>query len=381
MDVALAKNPIAMSIIKRAIKKIVLFSIRIFFHCSDILRYYSIHQFKSRIKVIIPEKSTENGDYDTLAIFAIYQPKGLSALIKRSINYLSVHKIKILMVAPHPLNQVDINFLQKNHCIILTRENFGRDFASYKYGVLYLLDNLHLLEPFKKVLLVNDSIIFPLKEQDNTLAQLLTYSQDVIGLAEGYVDHWHMGSYFILFQKEFFLDQNLQKFWRRYKPYSSRYYCINRGEIILSQTILKCAYPHKKIRLVYENRKLLHAIEKSVIADKMGLFRFTQLINDSLLIEEAAHVNLNLKQLSHFMEKLSLVHYFSLALIEYLACFFIKRDLCFREILTISQLLHYIASINENEDFIEQISLDLKHKGKISSLPFFKKILTNAAII
>ena len=373
----------ALKLIKQITKKMVLFSVRTFFYCLDSICYHTIYQFNDKVQVISTEKQAANDAYDTLAIFAIYQPKGLSALVKRSINYLSAHKIKIMLVAPHPLSPLDIAFLEQHYCIILTRENFGRDFGSYKYGVLYLLDNISLLKSFEKILLVNDSIIFPLKEQDTTLAAILTYSEDVVGLAEGYVDHWHIGSYFILFKKNFFLDPLLQNFWKKYKPYSSRFYCINQGEIILSQTILNSVHPHKRMRLVYENRKLLQAIEKSITTNKVGLLRFTQLINDNLLTNEKDKVNryLNVKQLSHSMENLSLVHYFSLILIEYLDCFFVKRDLCFREIFTISHLLYYINSINKNEDFIEQISLDLKSKEKLSSRPFFNKMLTHMAII
>ncbi len=374
-------------VIKQSIKKIALFLIRTFFHCLDMIRYYSVHQFNSKIiATIVNEKHTSNSSdsgYDTLAVFAIFQPKGLSTLLKRSINYLSRHKVKVMIVAPHPLNSSDIAFLEQRHCMALQRANFGRDFGSYKYGILYLLNNLHLLKPYKKILLVNDSIVFPLKEQDDSLRKILTYSHDVIGLAEGYVDHWHIGSYFILFKKEFFLENALQEFWRRYKPYPSRVYCINKGEIILSQTILKLAHPNKTIKLIYENRKILNALEKSLVLNKTTPLRLTQLIHNNLLtkLTFSSDQPINLKEIAHTMERLSLIHYFALILIEYLDCFFIKRDLCFREIFTVSQILHYIATINENEDFIEQLSLDLKHKGKTSSLPFFNKLLTYAAII
>ncbi|MCZ6909505.1 MAG: hypothetical protein O7C55_08075 [Rickettsia endosymbiont of Ixodes persulcatus] len=318
-------------------------------------------------------------EYKTLAVFAIYQPKGLSLLIKRTISYLFNHKIKIIIIAPHPINKKDIQFLIKNECILLKRLNFGRDFGGYKYGILYLLANPDLLKPFTKILLLNDGIVFPVKEYSNTLENLLKYPHNVVGLAENYEYRWHIGSYFILFNKNFLLSQPLQIFWKSYKPYSSRLHTIKKGEILLGQTISKLTDSYK---IVYSGNALLTAIKNSSPSQLIQLLPNDFLIKNSLLpniFYLKKYINYNI--LGKHIETQSLPHIFSLILIEYLDCFFIKRDICYRGLYSISYVIHYLNSISKNKDLIEEFNIDLKNKGSTSSMPFFKKILCIAGVI
>ncbi len=70
-----------------------------------------------------------------------------------------------MIVAPHTIRLQDMAFLKKYHCIVLTRFNFGRDFGSYKYGILHLLANPKLLRPFEKIILLNDGIFLSHKRK------------------------------------------------------------------------------------------------------------------------------------------------------------------------------------------------------------------------
>ncbi len=89
----------------------------------------------------------------------------------------------------------------------------------------------------------------------------------------------------------------------------------------------------------------------------------------------------NLTIIGKYIENNSPVHIFSLVLIKYLDCFFIKRDLCYRGLYSISQVLHFIATINQDEKLLAALNLDLRSKGVNSSMPFFKKILCASGAI
>jgi hypothetical protein len=359
--------------------------IRSLFYLIDRISYFFFYRFKQNIQIIIPpDNNCLTKAYKVLAVFAIYQPKALSLLVQRSIQYLYKHKIKIMIIAPHVISVQDIAFLKKYHCIVLTRFNFGRDFGSYKYGILYLLANPNLLQAFEKIILLNDGIFFPIKENDSMLKKILTYSHDVIGLAENYQYNWHIGSYFILFKREFLLHKKIKNFWINYKPYSSRFHTIKKGEVTLGKKIKQLT---DSCKIIYNGKKLLSALEKALLVQHP--IRFIQIASNYLTQDKALlykafflskkHVNLSL--IGAQIENYSPAHIFALALIEYLDCFFIKRDICYRGLYSISQVIHYLSSKNSDENLIDALNIDLKNKGIITSMPIFKKILCTSGAI
>ena len=366
-------------------KKLLSIFIRGLFYFIDRASYFFFYRFKQNIQIVIPPNNNCLAEtYKILAVFAIYQPKSLSLLVQRSIQYLYKHKIKIIIVAPHSISLQDIAFLKKNHCIVLTRFNFGRDFGSYKYGILHLLANPNLLQSFEKIILLNDGIFFPIKKNDSTLKKILSYSHDVIGLAENYQYNWHIGSYFIVFKKEFLLDNKIKNFWINYKPYSSRFHTIKKGEVSLGKKIKQLT---DSCKIIYTGKNLLSALENAFLFQHPS--RFLQIASNYLLQDKTLlYKNLflskkyaNLSLIGTQVENHSPVHIFALALIEYLDCFFIKRDICYRGLYSIAQVTHYLSSKNNDENLLDALSIDFKNKGLITSMPIFKKILCASGAI
>ncbi|MCZ6914027.1 MAG: hypothetical protein O7C59_05910, partial [Rickettsia endosymbiont of Ixodes persulcatus] len=135
-------------------------------------------------------------------------------------------------------------------------------------------------------------------------------------------------------------------------------------------------------KIVYSGNALLTAIKNSSPSQLIQLLPNDFLIKNSLLpniFYLKKYINYNI--LGKHIETQSLPHIFSLILIEYLDCFFIKRDICYRGLYSISYVIHYLNSISKNKDLIEEFNIDLKNKGSTSSMPFFKKILCIAGVI
>jgi hypothetical protein len=352
------------------------FIIKFIYFFKDRFEYYTKSIFKKRTTVLFPKKSTKN--QLTLAIFAIYQPKGLGFTIKRSVCYLFNNGIKIIVVAPHALNQMDIEFLYSKQCIILIRANFGRDFGSYQCGFSYILNNLYLLNTIDKILFINDSILFPIKENDNNLLEILNLPYDAVGITENYQHNWHICSYFILLRKEIFLHNEIKKFWGNYKPYSSRFHAIYKGEILLGKAIqtINCSY-----KVIYDGKKLLEVLSRNMHCK--SFYEFHDLIHQNVsyknnirLLEKIdLEKNICLKKISHLIESHSVMHIFSLALIEYLNCFIMKKDICYRGYFALSYIMQYLSSINNNVNFLDAFANELKEKGLPSSMNFFTKLL------
>lgn len=351
-----------MKIIKHLILKNLCFAIRFYFFIKTRITYYFFDQFRQEINsVLYPKKNTIAVASKTLAIFVIYQPNCLSPLVKRSIRYLYKNKIRIMLVAPHPFNSKDLEFIAESGCIALTRSNFGRDFGSYKYALLYLLRNPDLMAHFKKFILLNDSIIFPIQEKDTELEKILTYDEDVVGLAENYEFNWHIGSYFILFKKELLLNKEFQAFWKNYKPYSSRFHAIRKGELALGKKIKSLVNSYT---IIYNSENLLDAMKDLFLLQ-------TPELNQGI----SMHTRNKLLLLKESFSSESLAHHFALALIKYLDCFFIKRDICYRGLFTRKEVMQFVESINSDNTFLKELHLDFKNKGTLKSMSLFKKIL------
>lgn len=364
----------------KTFKKITLFltryMIRSTYFFKDRIEYYTKNIFKKNFLILNPDQSSENKL--TLAIFAIYQPKGLGYIIRRSINYLFNQAIRIIVVAPHNLSQKDLEFLNNKQCIVITRKNFGRDFGSYQCGVLYLLDNLYLLNSIDKILFINDSIIFPIKEQDNNLLGLLNLPYEIVGITESFHGNWHICSYFILLKKKIFLNTEMINFWKNYKPYSSRFHAIYHGEIYLGKIIQNISSSYK---VIYDGKRLLDVFSSNMLC--RSFFEFGDLIyqninyNQSIRILEKIDLdkNFDLKKLSLLIETHSVLHIFSLALIEYLNCFIIKKDICYRGFFPLSYIIQYVTTVNNDTNFLESLTNILKEKGLPCSMNTFNKIL------
>jgi hypothetical protein len=347
----------------------------------DRIEYYTRIFFKKKNSVFLSNKSDKNKL--TLAIFAIYKPKGLDFIIKRSITYLSNNAIKVIIVAPHSLSEIDLEFLNSRGCTTLVRSNFGRDFGSYQCGVFYLLNNMHLLNSIDNILFINDSIIFPIKENDNNLLEILNLPYQVVGITENYNYHWHISSYFILFKKEIFLHEEIKKFWKGYVPYSSRFHAISKGEVFLGKIMQKISCSYK---VIYGGKELLEFFISNMYCK--NFYEFHDLIHKNITYKDIRILdkidiekNFDLKNFSYLIESQSVMHIFALALIEYMNCFVMKKDICYRGYFPLNYIVQYVSTINKNVNFLEALSVELKEKGLPCSLTLFNRILYLAGAI
>jgi hypothetical protein len=365
---------------KKLFEKVVIYFLRLlvryFFYIEDRISFYLKYFFKrKKVTVFLPNNLVN--EKKTIAVFAIYQPKGLSFIIKRSINYLLDHNIKIILVAPHTLHPEDIDFLNKNNCTVLIRLNFGRDFASYQCGVFYLLNNKELLDSVEKIILVNDSIIFPIKENDANLQKILNLPEKVIGLTESYHCHWHICSYFILLTKDIFLHNDIQMFWRKYKPYSSRFHVIYNGEIAFGREIQKITDSY---RIIYDSATLLNAFSHYAIAKNDPNFKrffYENMIdNAGMPLDDVFHdENIDLRKIASIIEKHSILHLFSLTLIHYLDCFILKKDICYRGFFSLGYVVDRICKFNGSENFIAAVGNELRAKGLPHGISLLQRVL------
>lgn len=163
-----------------------------------------------------------------IAIILLYQPGGLAA----SIGVLCCHLAKtghaILIVSNTILADEDRATLAGMVWRIIERPNFGYDFGGYRDGLWHLS---HWGIVPQRLVIMNDSIWFPLHDSDNTLARMEAMDVDVAGtvLRERGAARF-LESYLFSIRGSVLTHPEFRAFWREFSLTSNKYKVIRRGE-------------------------------------------------------------------------------------------------------------------------------------------------------
>ena len=113
-----------------------------------------------------------------IALVLIYQPAGLPASLFETCRHLVTQGFAPFIVSNTALQADDrIRLLETSH-LIMERPNVGYDFGGYRDGILHLLDAG--VRP-DNLLVMNDSIWFPLFDDATLLAEIRAQPHDLFG--------------------------------------------------------------------------------------------------------------------------------------------------------------------------------------------------------
>ena len=120
---------------------------------------------------------------ERIAIFLIFPKSGLLKSHLHTLAYFRSKGYATLVISNLPLSEIDRNLLAENCWRIMERPNFGYDFGGYRDGVLSLFDDLALLE---RLVLMNDSVWFPLPKSRDWLDDVEALGVDFAGAGSNY---------------------------------------------------------------------------------------------------------------------------------------------------------------------------------------------------
>jgi len=177
-----------------------------------------------------------------IAIYLIFQPKGLSASTIATCAHLASAGYSVLLVSNAPLSLEDRARLETATWLIVERPNFGYDFGGYRDGLRVVQEAG--FSPDALVML-NDSIWWPVFPGDTTLKQMESMGTDMVGMIyhrprkrRNDVNYRFLHSYFYWFGKTALGSQAFQDFWDRYRVSSFKYNAIRRGEQGITQVLV-----------------------------------------------------------------------------------------------------------------------------------------------
>lgn len=187
-----------------------------------------------------------------IAVFLIYQPKGLNESACVTCAHLVKAGYSVYLVSNARLAKHDIERARPFCTRIIQRPNHGYDFGGYKQAILEILDSD--ARP-SRLLLLNDSIWFPLFKDCDLLERLEAMDADLAGPV--YYDHRsehrrHLQSYMVMFGPRAIESKAFEQFWRSYVMSNNKHRTIRNGEMRLTHACVSGGLKVAALRSAHE---------------------------------------------------------------------------------------------------------------------------------
>jgi hypothetical protein len=303
------------------------------------------------------------------------QPAGgrLSDNLLKAISLLRETGIAVLLVVSGKLQSRVLTALGQICDVLIEQFNAGRDFGAYKTGFEYL----HTRDDgrIRKVLFLNDSVIFLPNRFKALLDNVVTANWDFLGITESYEKQYHVSSYFWGVSDDIFRSSWFSDYWRSFRRMSFRPYVIKFGELKLSSVITRhghqpfVVFPITRVMNLFDRKDasstppagdllLFASAEMNRLARDEALPRGVCLWGAGSLPAAALLScvtcacprllencgNNFLASLSSEMAVRSTVHHFNLLLVAHLDFPFIKRDLVKRGVYEPTMVDYFFTS-------------------------------------
>ena len=193
-----------------------------------------------------------------IVIFLIFPDCGLAKSHLRTLKYLIRNNFTPLIVSNLPLSKEDKNLLLEYCWTLIERKNYGSDIGGYRDGILFLSEKI---KDFDKLILLNDSTWFPINDDNSFIDFIDNSNLDFIGATSHYGfkrqrlpskktgllkpqfnfnnKNFHYASYALSISKKILIEETFLKFWKNLKLSNAKNIVVRRGEIALTQYIIK----------------------------------------------------------------------------------------------------------------------------------------------
>jgi len=193
------------------------------------------------------------------ALYLIFPKEGVLASHRIALTYLIRSGYTPIVISNQPLSPQDRAGLLPQCALLMERPNFGYDFGGYQDGMRCAAPYLDQLD---HLAIFNDSCWFPVNPEIDWLAIAEANPADFVGAAahegmttDGVVDfsveNWvmdttrdlfHISSFALHFKGKLLHSDALKSFWENYEPTGHKTLTILRGEIGLTQHVLRSGF-------------------------------------------------------------------------------------------------------------------------------------------
>ncbi len=377
-----------------------------------------------RIRRIREGKQAKKGD--RFVLFVLYARSSVPAFIETVLRSIGRSRLNLVISTnAHITDALREELLEKCH-LLIERADLGRDFGGYKDGISIIEKRYGTPE---RLILLNDSLFFFEKGLDQLIADL-DGEEEVIGITEDFHQYYHIQSFALSFGPTVLRHKRVRRYWRQYRPISTRLWAVNHGERRLTLCLMRAGFRPKILyhaaRLVphLRTRRLLDLMEAVYFlpqATRGRLYRELDELRDSQTLpalaaldtvsrsvrrlskaggdELAALRESNMSQVLRvtyqiasvhrtreewavetFGERIGVlianhnqVHMAGFLFMKYLGLPVMKRDLFFREVYALEEIDNILTMLGE--PMKDEVMSELRQKGAAFLLRGIRRIL------
>ena len=175
---------------------------------------------------------------ERVAVLLIHQPQGVALSVFSTCAHLQEQGYACVAVSNGQLRPEDLKRILPKVTHVIVRPNFGYDFGGYQEAVIWLRQRGC---DIKQLLLMNDSVWFPVLKGASFLTEMERAGADVVGAlsaqrgaAQRHQRKLFYASFMLLFSGKVWRSSKFEDFWKNYRQTSSKPRTIRKGERKLS---------------------------------------------------------------------------------------------------------------------------------------------------
>ena len=219
------------------------------------IKYFQFNKFEKKKNILI---------FSTYIIDKNIIPQNLI----NSLKIFNDRNFYIILCNDNLLSSTQIKTLKKFVDCLIVRNNYGRDFGSYKFASLFLKKIFPKTDNSignHKIFYMNDSFVILKNRFSNILDKWLQLDEDIIALSDNVKPHYHLQSYFFSVSEKIFLSDSNINFWKNYFPSSLRQHCIKKGEMSYLNLV-----EHEEVHVFFNYFNLLKKYKSNPLKTKLS---------------------------------------------------------------------------------------------------------------
>jgi hypothetical protein len=207
-----------------------------------------VYSERLRIRRISEGRSLRQGNRYVLLV--LYEREAIPAFTQTVIDAIARRGLNLVISTNAEITPVLRQALLEKSCLLIERADLGRDFGGYKDGISIIQQRFGTPD---RLILLNDSLFFLEKGLDEFIAAF-DGDADLYAMTEVFEYHYHLGSFALSFGRKVLESRRMQRYWRKYRPISTRRWSVHEGEVGLTRALRKAGL---RPRVLYHGARLL----------------------------------------------------------------------------------------------------------------------------
>ena len=187
---------------------------------------------------------------DRFVLFVFYGRDSIPSFTRTLIDAIARRGLNLVISTNARITPALREDLLEKSCLLIERADLGRDFGGYKDGISII--ERRFGTP-KRLIMLNDSLFYLERGLDEFVAAF-DGEDDLYSMTEVFEHHYHLGSFALSFGQSVLQSKRVRRYWRGYRPISTRRWAVHRGEVALTQTLMRAGF---RPRVLYHGARLL----------------------------------------------------------------------------------------------------------------------------